>query len=131
MAWPNSVYSSQTSFSDAGLLTIYVGTSPKEIPLCLTVVGEELRKLKDKPMDAAALKMHKENLKCTLRLNGDSVENRMSYLARSEMYFGRYLKGARSLCRHRRSHSAAGSQTRAQDLRPAPYEYDGVGAVDE
>ncbi|MEW6056862.1 MAG: pitrilysin family protein [Bdellovibrionota bacterium] len=85
-----TVYSSLAPFSDTGLFSIYVGTSPKEVGTCMDVIGKELRKLRDATLDKDAVDVLKQNLKSTILLNADSVESRMSAIARNEMFFGRY-----------------------------------------
>lgn len=86
-----SVYSSLAPFSDAGLFSVYVGTSPEEAGTCLDVAGREIAKLRNKALDAKALAILRENLKGTVLLNSDSVESRMTAIAKNEMFFGKYF----------------------------------------
>jgi predicted Zn-dependent peptidase len=85
-----TIYSSLSPFSDAGLFSIYVATSPSEVGICLDVVGREVKKIREGKLDPEALQILKENLKGTILLNLDSVESRMTVIAKNEMFFGRY-----------------------------------------
>lgn len=93
-----SIYSSLMPFSDSGLFSIYVGTSPKEIQTCLKIMGKELERLREKPLRKRELEIVKNNLKGTILLNSDSVENRMSAIAKSEMFFGNFFS-AKQMCK--------------------------------
>lgn len=84
-----SVYSSQSSFIDIGVTTLYAGTSPKNAGLCLKLMGEEAAKLKKMRLTKVELELIKENLKKTILINEDSIEGHMTNLARAEMFFGR------------------------------------------
>jgi predicted Zn-dependent peptidase len=86
-----TIYSSLSPFSDAGLFSIYVATSPSEVGICLDVVGREVKKIREGKLDPEALQILKENLKGTILLNLDSVESRMTVIAKNEMFFGRYF----------------------------------------
>ncbi len=83
------LYSSLSSFSDSGLFSIYVATNPGEIKTCLKIVGHEIQKLKKSPLEKRSLKILKDNLKNTVLLNADSVENRMSTIAKNEIFYSR------------------------------------------
>ena len=84
-----SVYSSLSPFTDAGLFTIYVGTSADAISLCTEVLFNETKKLKEKKLDKETLEILKQNLQGTILLNSDSVENRMMSIARNQMFFNK------------------------------------------
>ncbi|MBI3543290.1 MAG: insulinase family protein [Deltaproteobacteria bacterium] len=86
-----TVYSSLAPFSDAGLFSMYVGTSPSEVGTCLEVVGRALARLRTKKLEERAIDVLKDNLKGTILLNSDSVENRMTSIAKNEIFFGRYF----------------------------------------
>lgn len=81
-----SVYSAHSPFSDCGLLTIYAGTAPEDASTCLDIAGRELVRLRKRPLDRGTLRSLKENIKGTLLLASDSVENRMMSNARDEMF---------------------------------------------
>lgn len=110
-----SVYSSHMPFSDVGLFTIYLATAPHELQECVRVIGDELNRLKEEPLSDRLLEMHKENLKNTIILNGDSVESRMSYLARCVLAGEKYLS-ADQLCRRIDDVSAKEIQSLAKQV---------------
>jgi predicted Zn-dependent peptidase len=85
-----TIYSSLAPFSDTGLFSVYVATTPKEASVCLEVMGKELARLKKERLPQEAVDVLKDNLRGTILLNSDSVENRMTSIAKNEMFFGRY-----------------------------------------
>lgn len=85
-----TVYSSLAPFSDTGLFSVYVGTSPDEVGTCLEVTGRELARLRKHKLDQKAVGALKDNLKGTILLNCDSVENRMTSIAKNEIFFQRF-----------------------------------------
>jgi len=84
-----SIYSYLNSHSDVGSLIVYSGTSPEELPQLLDVTLEQLRSLKNHPVDDAELQRTKEQLKGGLLLSLESSDNRMSRLAKGEIFLGR------------------------------------------
>lgn len=86
-----TVYSALTPFSDSGLFTVYVATAPKEVKTCLEVMSQEMANLRDKKLEKKNVQILKDNLRGTILLNSDSVESRMSSIAKNEMFFGRYV----------------------------------------
>jgi predicted Zn-dependent peptidase len=84
-----SVFSSSNSYLDSGNLIIYAAMSPESGREVLTLVVEELRRIKDEPISDAELQLAKDHLKGNLMLSLESSSSRMSNLARQELYFGR------------------------------------------
>src|SRR5581483_8673829 len=70
---------------------IYIGTAPKEVKTCLEILKKELVKLQEKGISEQALAILKDNLKGAVLINSDSVESRMTAIAKSEMFFGKYF----------------------------------------
>jgi predicted Zn-dependent peptidase len=85
-----AVFSDLTPYSDAGMLTVYAGTSRRTVEKVLRLVAEEFRRLKAEPVSEAELKRAKEHLKGSLVLSLESSGSRMSSLARQEMYLQRF-----------------------------------------
>lgn len=86
-----SVFSYLTQLKDAGLFTIYAAVSPnKAVPL-VKLIDKELKKLVKKGVDEAELRKVKEQMKGNMVLGLESTSNRMSQIARHEMYLGSYL----------------------------------------
>ena len=84
-----SIYSYINSHSDAGSLIIYGGTAPEDVGQLLEVILEQLHNLKSSPISAAELHKAKEQLRGGLLLSLESSDNRMSRLAKGELFLGR------------------------------------------
>jgi predicted Zn-dependent peptidase len=84
-----SIYSETSPYRDTGALSIYAGTSADKITEVLRLTIDELRRLKEDTVPEAELKRAKDQLKSNIVLGLESSSNRMSNLARHEMYFGR------------------------------------------
>ena len=83
-----SVYSYIASHADAGSLVVYAGASPDNSGQLLEIMLKELRKFKDEPVPEVQLDSAREQLKGNLLLSLESSDNRMSRLAKNEIYFG-------------------------------------------
>ncbi|MFZ0820149.1 MAG: pitrilysin family protein [Candidatus Acidiferrales bacterium] len=86
-----AVFSEVNPFSDAGLLTVYAGTSLESTEKVLALIAEELRNLKNDPVSGEELRRAKDYLKGSMILSLESSGARMANLARAEMYFGRFF----------------------------------------
>jgi predicted Zn-dependent peptidase len=86
-----SISSGVTSYSDAGLLSIYAGTSRDSLPQVIALTLDELRRLCSDRIPDAELRRAKDHIKGGLVLSLESTGARMSNLARQEIYFGRQL----------------------------------------
>ncbi len=86
-----SITSYAASYQDGGLFVIYVGMSPDAGPEVITLILEELEKIKADRVDAVELQRAKESIKGSLMLSLESTGSRMSKLARSEIYHGRQI----------------------------------------
>lgn len=84
-----SIYSYLNNHSDAGSLIIYSGTSPENVPQLIEVTLDQLRSLKNERIADTQLQMTKEQLKGGLLLSLESSDNRMSRLAKGEIFLGR------------------------------------------
>jgi predicted Zn-dependent peptidase len=84
-----SISSGVTAYSDAGILTVYAGTSLDSVDQVVRLVVEELRRMKGDPLPAEELRRAKDHLKGSLMLSLENTGSRMSHLARQEIYFGR------------------------------------------
>ncbi len=85
-----SIYSYMASHSDTGSLAVYAGTSLERLHDVVDIVLRELRKLKTEPLSEAELDAAKEQLKGNILLSLEGSDNRMSKLAKNEIYFGCY-----------------------------------------
>jgi len=83
-----SISSGFTSYSDAGNLTVYAGTSLDSVAEVVRLTIEEIRRLKGDRIPDPELRRAKDHLKGSLMLSLESTGARMSHLARQELYFG-------------------------------------------
>jgi predicted Zn-dependent peptidase len=84
-----SISSGVTSYSDAGVLTVYAGTSLDSVDEVVRLTIEEFRRMKGDRLPAEELRRAKDHLKGSLMLSLENTGSRMSHLARQEIYFGR------------------------------------------
>ncbi len=86
-----SISSGITSYSDAGNLTVYAGTSLDSLDEVLKLTLHELRRMRDEKVPEPELRRAKDHLKGSLMLSLENTGSRMSHLARQEIYYGRQL----------------------------------------
>jgi predicted Zn-dependent peptidase len=85
-----SIFSQLTTFADTGMELVYAGTEPKNAPEVIEIILRELRRLKKHGIKRADLDLFKTQVKGSILLGADDIENRMNSLAVNEMMFGRY-----------------------------------------
>ena len=86
-----AVFSELNPYSDAGMLSVYAGTSRSTIERVLRSDCRRIRRLKKELVVPEELRRAKDQLKGSLVLSLESPGARMSNLARQEMYFGRFF----------------------------------------
>ena len=86
-----AVFSEVNPYSDAGIFSVYAGTSIENAEKVLGLISAEFRSLKAELVTVEELRRAKDHLKGSLVLSLESTGARMSNLARQEMYFGRFL----------------------------------------
>jgi predicted Zn-dependent peptidase len=86
-----AVFSSLSSYRDAGALTVYAGCGADQVNEVVDLVVEELRAIKATPVPDPELRRAKDHLKGSLMLSLENTASRMSHLARQEIYFERYF----------------------------------------
>ena len=86
-----SVYSDLSPYRDAGLMSVYAGTSLENSEKVLRVITSEFRNMKEKLVTEEELRRAKDHLKGSMMLALESTSARMSNLARQEMYFQRFF----------------------------------------
>lgn len=87
-------YSIQTfnqSYTDTGLWGIYVGTDKDYVDHVRELIKKELKQMQDELVPKKELDEAKSQLKGKLLLSQESTSNRMTRLAKSELYFGRFV----------------------------------------
>ncbi|MBI5887285.1 MAG: insulinase family protein [Deltaproteobacteria bacterium] len=82
-----SVYSYLNLCKDTGALTVYAGTSKESFAATVRLVMKEFAKLR-KGVTSDELKNAKSQLKGSMLLGLEASDNRMTKLARDEIYFG-------------------------------------------
>ncbi|MCH2451363.1 MAG: insulinase family protein [Gracilimonas sp.] len=87
-------YSIQTfnqSYTDTGLWGIYVGTDKEYVDHVRELILKELKQMQEELIPKKELDEAKSQLKGKLLLSQESTSNRMTRLAKSELYFGRFV----------------------------------------
>jgi predicted Zn-dependent peptidase len=84
-----SIYSYITSHADTGALAVYAGTSRDHLDEVIAIIVREMKRLKNELLLHDELHDAKEQLKGNILLSLESSDNRMTRLARNEIYFGR------------------------------------------
>jgi predicted Zn-dependent peptidase len=85
-----SIYSYMASHADSGSLVIYAGSGPEHHREVLELSLAELKRFKTEPVPQVELDSAREQLKGNMILSLESSDNRMSKLAKNEIYFGAY-----------------------------------------
>ena len=84
-----SIYSYVSSHSDSGSLAVYAGTSRERLNEVIDIILREMKRFKTEPLAADELRDAQEQLKGNVMLSLESSDNRMTKLAKNEIYFGR------------------------------------------
>ena len=91
MALCYTVFSSMSSFNDAGYVSVYAATSPEMTQTAAELIIKECKLLAKEAVSVEELENAKNHLKGSLILSLESSSNRMFSLARNEMIFGRQI----------------------------------------
>jgi predicted Zn-dependent peptidase len=86
-----SIQSFNQAYKDTGLFGVYVGTDKDYVTHVEELVYNELEKLSEENIGDQELAEAKTQLKGKLLLAQESMSNRMTRLAKSELYFDRYI----------------------------------------
>jgi len=86
-----SIYSYLNGFSDCGAQVIYAGVAPGDVQEAVDVIIRELRDLSHNVVSDDELMAARNQLKGNLLLSLENSDNRMSRLAKDEIYFGRSI----------------------------------------
>ncbi|HKW89245.1 MAG TPA: pitrilysin family protein [Candidatus Acidoferrales bacterium] len=86
-----AVFSEASHYHDAGVLSVYAGTSLDTLERLVQSVTAEFRDLKKNVVSDEELRRAKDNLKGATLLSLESAGARMSDLARQYLYYGRYI----------------------------------------
>ena len=86
-----AIGSDLSPYTDAGLLSVYAGTSRESAEQLIRSVIQEFRRIQAEPVSIAELRRAKDHLKGSMMLSLESTSARMSNLARQAMYFHKFL----------------------------------------
>ncbi|HEX4077119.1 MAG TPA: pitrilysin family protein [Candidatus Acidoferrales bacterium] len=86
-----AIFSDISSYRDAGVLSVYAGTSRETVDKLIRSVLDEFRRIKDEPLDAEELRRAKDHLKGATLLALEGSGSRMNSLARYHIYFDRHF----------------------------------------
>lgn len=86
-----NVYSFLSSFQDAGVMGVYLGTDAKQVNRALKVIKREIEKIRQGKISRADLKATKEHLTGGVLLSSENTDTQMMRLAKNEGVFGRYV----------------------------------------
>ena len=87
-----AIGSYSASYQEAGLFAVYGGTSVQNIKCVLEITEAECEKIRKDSVTDAELERAKNQIRGALVLGQESMSNRMSRLAKSEIYFGRMIR---------------------------------------
>ena len=85
-----SIYSYISSHSDTGSLAVCAGTGSEKFREVIDITLHEMKRLKRESLTGEELDAAKEQIKGNILLSLESSDNRMSKLAKNEIYFGSY-----------------------------------------
>jgi len=94
-----SVHSYLVSYRDAGLFGIYVGTGEDKVKDVIGIICHELNRLKTDLFTDKELLSAKEQVKGNFLLSMESTDNRMTRLAKNEIYFGCHVPPEETVAR--------------------------------
>ena len=86
-----AVYSFVSSYSDTGLIGVYVGVDKTNTQEVLQLIVKEMSRLREQPVESSELRNAKEHLKGGVYLAAESTDNQMTRLAHNEIIFGRHV----------------------------------------
>lgn len=86
-----AIFSEMNSYRDAGMLSVYAGTSIETAEQVIRSILEEFRRMKEEPLTEEELRRSKDHLKGATLLALEGSSSRMNSLARYHLYFGRHF----------------------------------------
>ena len=87
-----AIGSYSASYQEAGLFAVYGGTSVENVKSVLEITEVECDRICRNSVTDAELERAKNQIRGALVLGQESMSNRMSRLAKSELYFGRMIR---------------------------------------
>lgn len=84
-----SIYSYHVAYVDTGLWAVYAGTDKKHVDEVINITVDEIRNL-SRSVTAEELQRAKAQVKGNLLLALESTSNKMTNIAKQEIYYGKY-----------------------------------------
>jgi predicted Zn-dependent peptidase len=85
-----NIYSATGEIGESLIMSIYAGCEPAQRGKVEKLITKELQNLLDKPIAKTELRRAKEQLKSSKIIGLESLSGRMTLLAKSELYIGRF-----------------------------------------
>ncbi|MDP2268302.1 MAG: pitrilysin family protein, partial [Deltaproteobacteria bacterium] len=120
-----------TSYAKEGLLGVYVGTDAEKLSEVMNIILDAFRRFKDRLLEEKELRAIKEMLKGNFLLSMESTDNRMSRLARNEIYFQRHVSAEEVTASIDAVTSAEVRELAAELFDPAALSVAAIGKVRE
>ncbi len=79
------------SYTDSGLFGVYIGTDKEYVDHVRELITREFEQIREQPVPDQELSEAKAQLKGKLMLSQESTSNRMTRLAKSQIYFDRFV----------------------------------------
>jgi predicted Zn-dependent peptidase len=79
------------SYTDSGLFGVYIGTDKDYVDHVRELIAKEFEQIRSELVPEKELQEAKSQLKGKLLLSQESMSNRMTRLAKSELYFNRFV----------------------------------------
>ncbi|TAL00718.1 MAG: insulinase family protein [Rhodospirillaceae bacterium] len=114
-----AVYSGSQSFADTGLLTVYAGTGPDDVPQLVPVLCNEIKHIGES-ISADEVKRARAQLKAGLLMSLESPSSRCAQRARQLMVHGRLMSVAEIIGQVEAVDRAGISRAAARVLTGAP-----------
>ena len=86
-----AIFSEMNSYRDAGVLSVYAGTSLETAGQVIRSILDEFRRMKDEPLTEEEIRRAKDHLKGATLLALEGSGSRMNSLARYHLYFNRHF----------------------------------------
>lgn len=125
-----AIFSEMNSYRDAGMLSVYAGTSLETAEKLIRCVLDEFRRLKDEPLSDEELQRAKDHLKGATLLALEGTGSRMNSLARYHMYFNRHFTAQELIAMLESVTSEEVQQIAQEFFQPGRLAASVVGALD-
>ncbi len=79
------------SYTDSGLFGVYIGTDREYVDHVRDLINKEFERMQNEKIEEKELQEAKAHLKGKLLLSQENTSNRMNRLAKSEIYYNRFI----------------------------------------